>query len=328
MAYKAKTQQGGYDQFQNKALPHIQAIGRFWGITLAADKEWEYHGHNEYGKHNERDKIIFGDMGIEKVLEKRGAAIPTLMKPKKAIIDRIVNDTKAPLNFERSYEEVEKTHKIDESSSLVGWSLEIAQTNKVEASGEVAGIGGSVSSETSIKAETHGEISEHTVTETEDQIKNSVKVQGEIPPEITYYVDQQFDKGTIEVPIVHDIVIDLKFEIDDWKELDKKKDKGLWGSSRRKSLRHSKTYSLLVVESAKDFLELVTGVHPDYPRQRTNHLVENTPISKHIKWLLNPKNRAIHVDLKEKYENSTSGHTRVVDHDDNEIVQAVGDEEL
>ena len=182
--------------------------------------------------------------------------------------------------------------------------------------------------ETSIKAETHGEIYEHTITETEDQVTNSVKVQGEIPPGITYYVDQQFDKGTIEVPITQFIIIDLKFEIDDYKEFAHDKDRGLWGSNRRKSLRHSKTYSLLVVESAKDFLELVTGVHPDYPRQRTNHLVENTPVSKHIKWLLNPKNRAIHVDLKEKYENSTSGHTRVVDHDDNEIVQVLSDEEL
>ena len=80
------------------------------------------------------------------MLEKRSASIPTNMKPKKAIIDRIVNDTKGDLEFERSYEEVEKNHKIDEFSSLVGWSLEIAHTNKVEASGEVAGFGGSASS--------------------------------------------------------------------------------------------------------------------------------------------------------------------------------------
>ena len=326
MSYKAKTQQGGYDQFQRKALSHIQTIGRFWGITLEVNKEWEYNGHNEYGKHDERDKILFGDMAIEKVLEERGMSIPTNMKPKKAIIDRIVNDTRGDLNFERAYEEVEKVHKIDETSSLVGWSIEIAHTNKVEASGEVAGFGGSASAETSITAETHGEISEHSLLETEDQSTNSVKVRGTIPPETTYYVDQQFDRGIIQVPIKQLIVIDLKFEIDDYRKLSYDKDRSLWGSSRRKSLRHSKTYSQLVVESASDFLELVTGVHPDYPNQRTNHLVESTPISKNIKWLLDPKNRAIRVDLMQKYENSTSGYTRVVDHDDNEIVKAFGDE--
>ena len=328
MAYKSTTQQGGYDSFQHAALPHIQEIGRYWGIELAKGKEWEYHGHNEYGKDGERDKVIFGDMAVDKVLETRGTAVPTNMKPRKAVIDRIVNDTKGDLEFKRSYEEVEKTHKIDESSSLIGWSIEIAHRNKVEAKGEIAGIGGSGSEETSITAETHGEIFEHSLTETADESKNSVEVQGTIPPGITYYVDQQFDRGVIEVPVKHLVVIDLKFEVDDWKEFAHGKDKSLRGSSRRKSLRHSKTYSMLVVESAADFLELVTGVHPAYPNQRTNHLIESTPISKHVRWLLNPNSRAIRVDIVQKYENSTSGYTRVVDLDNNEITTAFAGETL
>ena len=324
MAHKSETQQGGYDKFQHAALPHIQEIGKFWGIQLA-NKEWEYHGHNEFGKDGERDKVIFGDMAIDKVLETRGTPVPTNMKPRKAIIDRITNDTKGDLGFDRTYEEVESTHKIDESSSLIGWSIEIAHNNKVEAKGEIAGIGGSGSEETSITAETHGEIFEHSLTETEDQSTNSVTVRGAIPPNTTYYVDQQFDRGVIELPVKHLIVIDLKFEVDDWKEFAHGKDKSLRGNSRRKSLRHSKTYSMLVVESAADFLELVTGVHPAYPHQRTNHLVEHTPITEHVKWLLNPANRAIRVDIVQKYENSTSGYTRVVDHDNNEITKAVED---
>ena len=233
MPYKAQTQQGGYDQFQRKALPHIQAIGRFWGIHLNEKKDWDYHGHNEYGKPGERDKVIFGDMVIERVLEKRGESVPTNMKPRHASIDRIINDTADVMSFKEVYNETRKTHKVDESSSLVGWSLEIAHNNKVEGSGSVAGFGGSASAETSITAETHGEIYEHSLTETEDEDSNSVKVGGTIPAHTTYFVEQQFDRGTIEVPIMQLIVIDLKFEVDDWKELAKDKDKSLWGSSRR-----------------------------------------------------------------------------------------------
>ena len=90
-------------------------------------------------------------------------------------------------------------------------------------------------------------------------------------------------------------------------------------------VRSSKTHSLLVVETSEDFLQLVTGIHPEYPHQRTNHLVESTPISKNVRWLLNPKNRAIRVDLRQKYENSSSGYTRVIDHDNKEIAIAIDD---
>ena len=323
MPYKAQTIQGGYDQFQRQALPHIQAIGRFWGLMLSQSKAWQYHGDNKYGKHGERDAVLFGDMEVDKVLESRGESFPSNMKPRHASIDRIINDTDGITQFEKEYNETRKVRKVDESSTLIGWSLEIAHTHKVEASGEVAGFGGSASSETSITAETHGEIYEHSLTETNDDDSNSVTIKGSIPPRTTYFVEQQFDRGTIEVPIHQLIVIDLKFEVDDWKELSKGKDRSLWGSSRRKSQRKSKTYSLLVVESAQDFLELVTGVHTDYPRQRTNHLNEDTPISKNIRWLLNPKNRAISVDIKQKYENSSSGYTRVIDRDDTEIMKAI-----
>lgn len=319
MAYKAKTIQGAYDQFQRAALKRIEPISIFWGIHLDIKKDWEYFGHNKYGKDGERDAVLFDDMAIEKVLEDRGTPIPSNMKPVKSIIDQIENDTAGPLPYKRTYSEVEREHKIDESSSVVGWSMEVSQTYKVEASGEFMGIGGSASSETSMTAETHGEISEHHLRETEEKKTNTIEVGGDIPPHTIYYVEQQFDRGVTEVPVKQDIVIDLKFQVDDWKKFNHSKDHSLWGSSRRKSQRGSKTYSLLVIENSEDFLQLVTGVHPDYPNQRTNHLVENTPISKHIRWLLNPKNRAIRVALKLKYENSTSGHTRVIDHKDKEV---------
>ena len=323
MPYKADTIQGGYDQYQRHALKHIEAISVFWGIDLATQKEWNYLGQNHYSKHNERDSVKFGDMVVERVLEERGRSIPSDMKPKKAIIDSIDNDAGTPLGFERSYKEIEFTKKVDESSSLFGWSLEISHTHKVEASGEIAGIGGSGSSETSIKAETHGEIYEHSLTETQDTGENTLVIKGTVPPESEYFIEQQFDRGTIEVPIHQLIVIDLKFQVDDWKRLRKSKDQSLSKSHRNKSQRGSKTHSLLVVESSQDFLELATGIHSDYPNQRTNHVVENTPISESIRWLLDPKNRAIEVDIRQKYENGTSSHTRVLDDSDNPVEQGV-----
>ena len=323
MPYKAQTDQGGYDQYQREALERIEAIGLFWGIRLNPKKEWEYLGRNRYGKHDERDVVIFGDMIIERVLETRGRSVPANMKPKKAIIDSIINDGASPLEFERTYKEIEFIKKIDESSTLVGWSLKVSHTHKVEASGEIAGIGGSASSETAIEAETHGEIYEHELTETQDTGENTLKIKGAVPAGKEYFVEQQFDRGVIEVPIHQLIVLELKFQVDDWKAFNRSKSHALWNSHRNKSQRGSKTRSLLVVKSSEDFLKLVTGIHEDYPNQRTNHVKENTPISKHVNWLLNPKNRAIDVDIRQKYENGTSSHTRVLDAENDPIEQGI-----
>ena len=329
MAYKAKTHQGGYDQFQRKALPHIQAIGQFWGIKLA-DKDWEYFGHNSYGRKGERDTCNFGDMEIERILQRDGVAVTTALEPRWMGLQTLDNDAPAPLEFKQKFKEVARTKKIDESSSLVGWSLEISHTHKVEASGSVAGFGGSASMETSIDAETHGEIYKHNLTETEEIIANEVEVGCDVPARTIYYVQQRQSKAIIEMPIQQFIALQLKFEIDDWKELDKKKDKGLWGSSRKQKVhgRNSDTRSLLVIKNSEDFLQLVTGIHPDYPLQRTDHTTEKTPIAKHVKWLLNPMNRAIRVDMTQKYEHASSGYTRIVDHADEVITQAFPDEEF
>ena len=180
MPYKADTIQGGYDQYQRHALKHIEAISVFWGIDLATQKEWKYiWGRIITPSITNATPFKFGDMVVERVLEERGRSIPSDMKPKKAIIDSIDNDAGTPLGFERSYKEIEFTKKVDESgfafAEASGRFYQISHTHKVEASGEIAGIGGSGSSETSIKAETHGEIYEHSLTETQDTGENTLK---------------------------------------------------------------------------------------------------------------------------------------------------------
>ena len=327
MAYKATTQQGGYLAFQKEALHHIEKISRFWGIDLNPSKHWEDYGHNVYGKHHERDTINFRDFKILRINEVDGTAVPTNLKPKWATIQPLQNDTADPLNFEESFTENTTETKTDETSSLTGWSFESSQKIGVKVGGDA--YGGSVEAEVSTTEGVHGESSRRHQTDKQDSDSRTVTVSGTIPPHTTYYVQQRQDKAVIEVPTIQYIILDLAFEVDDWKELRHDKDRSLWGNSRRHSLHpHSgdshrrHTYAMLSVKSEQDFLEIASGVSPDFPHQRTDHTKTHSPIHEHVKWLLDPMNRAIEVHLTEKYENGTSGHTRVVDHADKEITEA------
>ena len=320
MPYKADTQQGAYDAFQRKALPHLSAIAKYCGVPLAMDKEWEYHGHNEYGKHKERDHIAFGDLAIQVIKEVREAPQKSALEPKFAIVDDIINDTSTPLEFNESYTETRASRKLDESSTLAAWSLKVSHEHEVEAEASFAGIGAKGHAKTTIEAETHGEYSEHHLREENDEHTSTVGIKGTAPPHSTYFVEQEIDKAIITQGVHQFLIAEVHFEVHDWKGLDSNT---LKNSSRKKSLRHGQTHSLLVIESTEDFRQFVTGVHPDYPNQRTNFIKTKTPIQKHVKWLVDPKNRAIRVDLVLKYEDAISGHTRVIDRADSETAKEI-----
>lgn len=324
MGYKVRTKREGYLRWQKDALPYIEALGIELGIGLNRTSSWIEDKENYWYRPDQRDTIVFSDFKIVAIESEDKDFVVVESKPRWAAYREVVNDTDTELSQTVTYEMEEAIRKLDEDSSLTGWSVEVS-------------LGFSVGKDDAnkftgeITAGAHGEYGKRSEKEKTATTKSSSEISVIIPARSKYEVQQREDRSKIEVPIHQKIIFDCGFDIRDYDHYDadsplhknkrRHRTHHRKGSGKGHSVRYRDRYSLLELRTSEDMYNVLSGLSGDFPNLNTDLLSSNRVVRESYDWLSNTDKRSIEVDIVEKYENSSSGHVRVVDSTSHAVIR-------
>lgn len=299
--YEGRTMDEAVRKWQKDALPHVEELSRIMGITLDTKKEWIETGHTKgmYYRKGERDKIKFIPGKTEKVRRTIGEIAPAgERKQELALVDDVGPndfDSQESLSWTRG-----KSLELSKAESeTLGWSVTVTQG--IEIGGEAAGVKyiagleiGSSGDYTKEKAEAKQDSWDATHTTTIELPKGNIA-----------RLVQLVETGPVAVEIEDFITLSLGWKVLDYKH---RTNDYLKGHEVKNSSTRTRCHWDCV--DTYDLLSMMEGINPRYPNISPKHSLPYKA-KKHFNWLLNEKNRVIHVKSKATFNQGIWGNAKV-----------------
>ena len=324
MGYKTQTPREAYFKTQLGWLPYVDLISLHLGVDLQLrNKKHDNVKHiediymqipyhevdtNAYNRHymnRARDKVVFPTPGRVPNCELLNADSKTMDGDADfAFVQECDNtDSSKPVTFNVKFIKGLTATRSKSKTRKEGWSFQ----NEFKVGGEVYGV--SFENTTTIGA--HGEYERMTALENQDMNGLETFIEMVLEGGEHYKVEQFQRKAEIEVINLERMAFEVAFEVychdKFWNNREYLKD-------NKRIIRHPGTkhsFRMLTINSTNDLYELLIGVHPDYPNQRTNLLESNSVIRECYEILSDEERWCLEAEERVKFDNALHSVIRI-----------------
>ena len=313
--YEAQTFDEMYEDFQRDAVPHIVAILREsipkisrgpWIPNPSKPGEWAPE------RFKTRDRIRFApDMPIIQDNKIIGTAVPS---GEQKNIQAVLLERSRPLGeggvllpltsalaatqayVEKTYEVGESTEHVETRGSVFGWDF----SNTIESNTTVGNDSTPAKQEfkVSVTWGVHGEKSERTSDTVGAHTLNSTTDHVPLPLGYLTNLTQTQKTGQIEIPVEHQLVMGLKFQVYGWKD---RAYEGRFRNGPDHKKEGSKSRRVWKVNSEDDFRITLAGRNRRYP-DIPEYYRDWRKIEKHYNYLMSHANRTAVVRVTDHYK--------------------------